>query len=245
MPANVNDGPRLEMTPYTPISVLSVLAFLLGGLSSIAYLFPSAIAICFVGTTLAAVALCNIRRARGELAGRGLARAGLAASLFCTATATAFHYYQHRREVPRGALQITFRDLASEESQLDERQAWRERLMLADPAPREDSRRERRYDADELIGKTVSLRGYATPNSFNEAGDRFVLSIGSYEPKLEEVLFVQLAESVHDAPRAEVVSVTGRLERSDSGAGYVLQRAEIRPKSSRFVRVHLKMESGC
>jgi len=206
----------LEETPYTPISVLSVLAFLVGGLSGIAYLLPSAIAICIVGVILAGVALLNIRLAQGELAGRGLARVGLAVSLFCTATATGLHYYQHRREVPRGAHCLSMRD-----------------LVPSNGRPQ--------ANVDELIGTSVSLRGVLWPSADNgvnpfslteHAGSGF----GQFpQPdKLVELELGQLPEKPVSSSWGKTVSILGRLERSSIDQRFVIRDAEFRPQSSPF-----------
>lgn len=99
-------SPEGELAQYRSLSPLALLALVLGLLSGLAMLDPMAWLLPALGLLVSLVALRRIRRDEAALAGRGLARAGLALSLvFAVAAPTDWLLYRYlvRREALRFA----------------------------------------------------------------------------------------------------------------------------------------------
>ncbi|MCE9546269.1 MAG: DUF3299 domain-containing protein [Planctomycetia bacterium] len=127
-------------------AVASVLLALLGGLT---LLTPWLGIIPLLGVLSGMLALRQIRLRASELAGRGLAWAGIGLSLVCLAAGWSYATYDYLTKVPPGYTEISYAQLQPEEGV---------RGQVVPPL------------AKELEGKRVFIEGYVFPGSSKTRG---------------------------------------------------------------------------
>ena len=156
------------------------MASLIVGLLSCLALFDwMLVAIPAVGMLLAVLSLVKIRRHRDELTGAGLARAGLALSLFFAVAGPARLTYEYVTELPEGYERVSYARLQPDESQIGQ---------LVPPS------------ALALEGKRIFIKGYVYPGREKDGIRRFLLVRDQGEccfggnPKITDRIFVTLED---------------------------------------------------
>jgi hypothetical protein len=139
---------------YRALSTSAVASLIVGLLSVLAILDWTLVAIPLIGIPLGVFALVKIRRHADELTGRGLARAGLAASLFFAVAGPAHLTYDYVTEVPEGYARVSYAELQPDETQPGQR------------VPPQ---------ALALEGKKIFIKGYVYPGREKDGIQKFLL----------------------------------------------------------------------
>lgn len=162
---------------YRALSTLAVLSLICGVFSLLALFDLSLGLIPLVGILIGARALSQIRRRPKDLAGAGLAKAGIVLSLLLLLTGWVRIGYIYATEVPDGYARVSY-----------------EQLQPTEPGQRVPQ------SALDLDGKRVFIKGYAYPGSQKSGIKQFVLCRDNGdccfggEPKLTDMIQVTLAE---------------------------------------------------
>jgi hypothetical protein len=168
-----------EYEQYRALSTSAVASLIVGLLSSLAILDWPLVAIPLVGIPLAAFALVKIRRHSDELTGRGLARTGLALSLFFAVVGPARLTYEYVTEVPEGYARVSYAELQPDEAQSGQQ---------VPPS------------ALALEGKKIFIKGYVYPGREKDGIRRFLLVRDQGEccfggnPKITDRILVTLED---------------------------------------------------
>ncbi|MCO6456092.1 MAG: DUF3299 domain-containing protein [Pirellulaceae bacterium] len=174
------EAPEAEgFVPYRALCRTAVISLIFGLLSVAALLAPVMGVLPLFGLFFGGLAWWNIRRYPDELAGRGLAAAGIALSLLLLVSAIALHTYVYVTEVPEGYQRIAFRQLQPERGS---------------PSPIPDA-------AFDLNGQQVFVKGYVHPGVASQGYIReFILvpDMGTCcfggQPKLTDMMTVTLKD---------------------------------------------------
>lgn len=131
-----------EYYQYRALSSLAVGSFVFGLLSATSILDWSLLAVPLVGILLGTFAWRQVRARRGELAGEGMAKAGLALSIVFLIGGASYQSYQYVTEVPDGFARISYDELTPDSNKLSQ---------VIPPS------------AEQLNGKQVFIKGYIYP----------------------------------------------------------------------------------
>lgn len=127
---------------YRALSSMAVGSFVLGLLSITAVLDWWLLAVPLVGILLGIFAWRQVRARRAELAGEGMAKAGLALSILFLIGGAGYQSYSYATEVPEGAERISYDDLTPDPDKPSQ---------VVPPS------------AEKLNGKQVFVKGYIYP----------------------------------------------------------------------------------
>src|SRR5207237_7264026 len=111
-----------------------------------------------VGMLLGAVALWQIRRAGGDLGGKGIARLGIGLSAAMLVAGSGYHAYAYVTELPKGYQRISFLELAKYA-----------------PTFSSDGHVQIAPEVAELDGKPIFIKGYMYPTRQRTDTSEFVL----------------------------------------------------------------------
>ena len=170
--SNVEQG----FQPYRALSKTAVVSLLLGVMSIVCLVFPSALILPLLSLILGVSAVKSILRYPAELTGFPVAVLGTLVGGALFVGGTAFHVYDYLTELPEGYERVSFFALKAESGQPDE------------PTAR----------ALELNGKRVFIKGYMYPDGQSARIKTFVLvpDLGTCcfggEPKLTHMIEVTL-----------------------------------------------------
>jgi hypothetical protein len=147
-----------------------------------------------------ALALWQIRRARGDLSGRGIALLGLVLSAFMLLAGSSYHAYAYVTELPPGYTRVSFLDLAKQMPTLAEGKVT--------VAP----------EVAELDGQPIFIKGYMYPTGKRTDISEFVLVKDTGQccfggqPKLTDMIVVKLDDGITVNHREQVlVGVAGKF----------------------------------
>jgi len=162
--------------PYRALSKSAAVSLVLGILSIVSLVFPTALILPLLGLVFGVLALKAIFRYPAELTGLLVAVLGTLMSGVLFAGGTSYHIYDYLTELPPGYERVSFFALKSDSGKPDE------------PTAR----------ARELNGKRVFIKGYMYPDGQSARIKRFVLvpDLGTCcfggQPKLTHMIEVTL-----------------------------------------------------
>jgi len=188
---------------YRALSTSAVASLIVGLLSCLAIFDWTLIAIPVIGIPLSALSLAKIKRHRDELTGVGLARAGLALSLFFVVVGPSRLTYEYVTEVPEGYERVSYAELQPDESQIGQ---------LVPPS------------ALALEGKRIFIKGYVYPGREKDGIRKFLLVRDQGQccfggnPKITDRIFVTLEDPLRltYASRIHKLGGTFHVEAHDS-----------------------------
>jgi hypothetical protein len=175
------------VTPLAPISLF--LAFC--GLSG--FVGIPCLAVGVVGMLVGAIALWLIRRANGDLGGRGVAWLGMILSAFMVLAGSSYHAYAYVTELPPGFERVSFLELSKHPLEFPE---GKPKL-----AP----------EVAALDGKPIFIKGYMYPTGRQDGITEFVLVKDTGQccfggqPKLTDMIVVKLEEGKTVRHREQVL----------------------------------------
>lgn len=200
---------------YRALSSAAVVSLGLGLFSALAILDWIWVAVPVFGILAGVYAVRQVRRRSDELAGLGLAKAGLALSVFFLVTGAGWLSFTYATEVPPGYMRITYGELQPDPEKPDE----------AIPA-----------SALSLEGKKVFIKGYIYPGRDTSGIKEFLLvrDQGSCcfggNPKITDRIQVTLADPLRLTFRPRLHKLAGVFHiehgRAKDGPGDVFYRLE-------------------
>jgi hypothetical protein len=190
---------------YRALCAAAVTSLLFGLLSVVSFLSPFLFLIPFLGILVGLYALAQIRQRPHELAGRGLALAGIILSLILLTAGIIVAVYVYMTEVPEGYRRLYYSQLQPEEGRVGQ---------LVPPL------------AKELDGQRVFIKGYVFPGQQQRGIKEFLLVRDKGDccfggnPRLTDRIQVTLADPqrLTFSPRLHKVAGTFRLDMRPSKA---------------------------
>jgi hypothetical protein len=187
-----------EEFAYRPVPPLAPISLFLGFCALSGFVGVPCLAVGVIGMLVGAIALWQIRRARGDLGGRAIALLGLGLSALLLVAGSGYHAYAYVTEVPDGYSRVSFLDLATHVPTFDEGKVH--------VAP----------EVAALDGKPIFIKGYMYPTGRQSGITEFVLVKDTGQccfggqPKLTDMIVVKFDDGKMVNHREQVlVGVAG------------------------------------
>jgi hypothetical protein len=187
-----------EEFAYRPVPPLAPISLFLGFCALAGFVGVPCLAVGVVGLIVGALALWQIRRAQGDLGGRGIALLGVGLSAILLVAGSSYHAYAYVTEVPDGFERVSFVDLAAKVPTFE--------AGTVHVAP----------EVAALDGKPIFIKGYMYPTGRQTGITEFVLVKDTGQccfggqPKLTDMIVVKFDDGKMVNHREQVlVGVAG------------------------------------
>src|SRR5262245_55651355 len=200
-----------EEFAYRPVSPLAPISLFLGVCAISGFAGIPCLAVGVVGFFVGALALILIRRAGGELGGRGVAWAGMLLSATMIVAGSGYHAYAYVTELPEGYERVSFQELSNH--------------LLKFP----EGKVEVAPEVAALDGKPIFIKGYMYPTGRQTGISEFVLVKDTGQccfggqPKFTDMIIVKMDDGMTVNHREQVlVGVAGTFRAVSPGQSGVL-----------------------
>ncbi|MGE5190953.1 MAG: hypothetical protein ACM3U2_00510 [Deltaproteobacteria bacterium] len=187
-----------EEFAYRPVPPLAPISLFLGFCGVSGFVGVPCLAVSAVGMLVGALALWQIRRAMGDLGGRGVALLGFTLSTLMLLAGSGYHAYAYATEVPQGFERVSFVELSKHLPTFSEGK-------VAVPP-----------EVEALDGKPIFIKGYMYPTGRLEGLSEFVLVKDTGQccfggqPKLTDMIVVKFEDGMTVKHRDQIlVGVAG------------------------------------
>lgn len=170
---------------YRPVPPLAPISLFLGFCALSGFVGVPCLAVGGVGVLLGTVALWQIRRAGGDLGGKGVALSGICLSAVMLVAGSGYHAYAYVTELPEGYQRVSFSELSKHE-----------------PKFSSDGHIEIAPEIAQLDGKPIFIKGYMYPSRQRADIAEFVLVKDTGQccfggqPKLTDMIIVKFSEGM-------------------------------------------------